>query len=129
MNAVSSLKFSAYARAPEENKQGFLIYDGNAKEFRTWCFRTGLKLASALSQCDTAEERAKAVKRSAANITEVLRGDALQVAIDIGEDDLLKDLGVDMLIEKMGDSLFPMVQEEALDLYKEGHKSNGILTR
>ena len=130
MNAVHSLKFSAHSRVPEENKQGFLIYDGNAKEFHTWCFRTRLKLASTLAQCDdTPEDRAKATQKLAANVTEVLRGDALQVAMDMGEENLLKTTGVDVLIEKMRESVFPMVQEEALDLYREGHKSHGILTR
>jgi len=62
-------------------------------------------------------------------VTEVLRGDALQVAMDIREEDLLKETGVDTLIEKMRDSVFPMVEEEAPDLYREGHKSHGILTR
>ena len=130
MNVVSSLKFSAYSRVPEENKQGFLIYDGNAKEFHTWCFRTRLKLASVLAQCDDdADERAKAAKKLAAMVTEVLRGDALQVAMHIGEEDLLKDTGVDTLITKMRDSVLPMVQERALDLCREGHKSHGTLTR
>ena len=114
----------------EENKQFVLIYDGNAKGFHTWCFRTRLKLASALAQCDDdAEERVKAAKKLPAMATEVLRGDALQVAMDLGEEDGLKDTRVDTPITKMRDSVLPMVQEETLDLYREGHKSHGTLTR
>ena len=42
--AVASLKYNPHARAPEENKFGYVIWNGDAHTYHEWKFRTELKL-------------------------------------------------------------------------------------
>ena len=68
----------------------------------------------------------------AQNVVENLRGEALQVAIEIGIDTLVQSdgSGLDTLIEKMSKHTFPIAQHEPKELYFEGHKTHdGALTR
>ena len=64
-----------------------------------------------------------------AQVVEALRGDALRVAMDIGNTELVHERGKTKLIEDMKKSIFPLVEQEAKELYREGHKLGGILSR
>ena len=45
--AVASLRYRPNAQNPEENKLGYIIYNGSAVDFHHWKFRTELKIACA----------------------------------------------------------------------------------
>ena len=65
----------------------------------------------------------------AGKIVEGLRDDALLVAMEIGYQELATAKGVANLVDKMRQSVFPYRKEEAKELYKIGHKEDGILSR
>ena len=112
---MSSLRFRPNASVPTETKSGFFIYDGSAAEFHHWQFRTQIKVRST---------KPDDMPRTISSIIEGLRGDALQVAIDLEADTLLNTdgSGVTKLIEDIRDYVFPQREDEAKALYREGHK-------
>ena len=65
-----------------------------------------------------------------AQVVEALRGDALRVAMDISIPELLKATGKDELLAEMKKFVFPLVEQESKELYREGHKTReSVLTR
>ena len=62
-------------------------------------------------------------------IVKGLKGDALQTAMDYNIKDLASQDGIANLIEAMRDMVFPSKKAEAKELYRAGHKQNGILSR
>ena len=133
--AVASLRFRANATDAEENKFGFVVFDGKPHEYHYWLFRFRLKMASCPSPSPNAkpeeirflEEKRKDVMRQ---VIENLRGDALGVAMDVGIDDLLDDGGAKALEDAMLKHIFPIYKNGAKALYNEGHKNReGVLIR
>jgi hypothetical protein len=59
------------------------------------------------------------------SIIESLRGEAAQVAMNLGEDDLIKPDGIEQLVKAMRAHVFPQARAEAKELYKMGHKAHG----
>merc|ERR1712146_643863 len=104
----------------EGTRDGMPIYDGTASEFHDWMFRTEVKWAAA-------DKKDKPAVMS--NIFEGLRGDAQNIAKDIGVTDLLADDGYQKLIEALRKNIFPKKLAEAKVLYKHGHKTKGVLSR
>ena len=94
--AVASLRFRANPSAAEENKFGYVVFDGTPHEYHYWLFRYRLKVASIPSpspnakpeEVRTIEEKRRSVMTQ---VIENLKGDALGVAMDVGIDDLLGD--------------------------------------
>ena len=101
--ALQSLRYNPHARVPEETKFGYVIFDGSPVDYHHWRFRTKLKV-DASSKDD--------MKKTILNIVESLRGQALQQAEDIGNDDLLKEdgSGVTKLLENMRNFVFPLAK-------------------
>ena len=65
-------------------------------------------------------------------LVESLRGDALQIAVDIGVEALTKEdrSGLKSLTEKITSHVFPIMKDEVKALYKEGQREGGgILSR
>ena len=71
-------------------------------------------------------------------IIEALRGEAANVAMDIGKAELMKvgtdhvtagQPGFKMLMEGMRKMVFPFSRAEAKTLFKSGHKTKGVLAR
>ena len=120
--AVASLKFRPTAIAPEESKFGFVVFSGEPHEYHNWHFRTQLKLKTT-SKDD--------FQKTMTNIIENLRGDALNVAIEVGVDVLLNpNSGEKELFEHMVAHIFPIARHESKALYKEGHKTReGVFVR
>ena len=102
---------------------GYVIYSGTAAEFQYWKFRTELKVATCKDDDD--------YRKIASNIAETLQGDPLQVAMDIGIPALTTraSKGIEKLIKQVQDRIFPLKEEEAKALYKEGHKVGGVVSR
>ena len=81
--AVASLRFKPDAKLPEETKFGYVMYGGTAADLHHWHFRTSMKLKVAKLVNDK-----KDIRNMALQVVEALRGDALTVAKQIGEDKL-----------------------------------------
>ena len=121
--AVSSLRYRPNAPPPQESKLGYVMFDGKATEYHHWLFRTQLKIQTA---------KKDDIANVITNVVENLRGEAMQVAVQIGIDTLISPDGYGgrMLLEEMRKHIFPVAQHEAKALYKEGHNvKDGALTR
>ena len=78
--ALQALKYH-HASSSEETKAGFYIYNGRPDLFGEWTFRTE-------TRWNTTKEEDK--NKTMSQIVEALRGDAAQVAMDIGTEELLR---------------------------------------
>ena len=102
-------------RPQSRHDEGPRIFTGHPADFKLWEFHTQLKAQLARS------EESKAPKY----VTEVMKGlggEALQLARDIGVEELCKKNGIDELIAKMQKLVFPTVKQEASELYQIGHE-------
>ena len=121
--AVSSLRYRPHAQPPEESKFGYVKFSGLSTEYHHWLFRTQLKL-----KMSKTEDIPQVVMHTVEN----LRGEALQVAVEIGIDELIKTdgSGGEKLLLAMQRHIFPVAQHEAKELYREGHTTkDGSLAR
>ena len=120
--ALSSLRYEGQGKS-EETRLGIIIYDGSPHRFKEWCFQTEMEMKAA--KADGEKQRmAKTVE-----VVKALRKEAHDVAMDIGMEDLMKETGVDTLIERLRKQAFPRSTSEAKDLYKAGHNETGVLSR
>eukprot|EP00973_Karenia_brevis_P015812 2164260-Karenia_brevis.AAC.1 len=62
-------------------------------------------------------------------IVEGLRGEAAQIAIDIGSTKILGENGFKLLKDALRQHVFPQAPAEAKELYKVGHKFKGAMSR
>ena len=120
--ALNSLRYRPNNTNPEENKGGYIVYDGGATDYHQCVFRCEIKM-------EAADEKDK--KKTMAHIIESLRGNATDVARDMDRSKLLDPdgKGLPLLIDNMSKMIFPLRAEEAKALYREGHKVGGMLSR
>ena len=104
----------------EGTHDGIPIYDGSAISFHDWSFRTSIKYQAAKTDDK---------KTVMSQIIEGLRGDASDIAMDIGTEALLKEDGLTVLTEALSKHIFPKKDVEAKVLYKNGNAKNGVLSR
>ena len=105
--AMSSLRYKAHERSSnssDDTKKGTPIYNGAPTEFHEWQFRTQLR-AEAIKDDD--------ISRAVDDIVGALRGDALQVAMDIGISDLKAKGGIVKLVTAVRAIVFPSKKLEA----------------
>ena len=111
--AVSSLRYKPNAPVPEENKFGYVVFDGKPEDYHHWLFRTDMKVKTA---------KEGDMKSVVQQVVENLRGPALQVAIKIGIDKLLevseegKPVGMGKLKEQTEKFIFPIAKTEIKEL-------------
>ena len=67
--------------------------------------------------------------KTMSTIIEGLRGEAAQVAMDLGLEALEGKEALDKLLEAMRNQVYPMAQAEAKELYRVGHKVRGVMSR
>ena len=105
------MRYRPNAPPPQESKLGYVMFEGKATEYHHLLFRTQLKLRTA---------KKTDVPNVVQNVVENLRGEAMQVAIQIGIDDLVAPdgSGGELLMSKMKEHIFPVAQHEAKALYK-----------
>ena len=72
--ALKALAYRPYDKVPDETRQGWIYYSGNASDYYFWEFKTDLKIKTTKK-----EDFPSAVAR----LIESLRGDALQIAMII----------------------------------------------
>ena len=87
--AIASLRYDASAEV-NESRSGVFIYDGSAAKYHEWSFRTGMRMSS---------QKEEDVPNTIPMIIDALRGDAVQIAMDIGADELLNKGGFNKLDE------------------------------
>ena len=90
----------------EEDLANLFIYDGSKEKFHEWQFRVMMRWSSA---------REEDKPMTMTMITEGLRGDATLIAIDLGHEELLKETGMEKLIEAMSKhvaQLFPQARDQ-----------------
>ena len=92
--ALSSLSFRAGSAPAGETEAGVTVFDGKPWMFHQWEFKTMLKYMAVTTE---AKKAAKVVNQ----VVDALRGDALQVAMDTGIENLMKEDGWKTLIENM----------------------------
>ena len=119
--ALNSLRYDAKVDV-DETRQGLFIYGGQPSRFHEWEFRTLLEM-------ETAGTDEKKRKELTAQVVKALRGDAYQIAMDMGRDALMAADGVKDLVKKVLDHAFPKQKSEAKDLYRAGHLVDGPLSR
>ena len=121
--AVTSLRYRP-DKGIEESSKGMIIYDGRPAEFFDCEFRINLKIEILKTETD-AGKRVKIINQ----ITDGLRGDALQTAQDMGVPALIKEDGIKELVKSMMAMVFPQKNLEAKELYDLGHQKAGLLCR
>ena len=130
--ALSSLRFkhSGDTLTQAETKSGSYIYDGSVTNFHEWEFRTEMRISAALACVDSDGEPKKQGIITAVNkIVEGLRGDAFDMAMDIGKVDLLTEQGINQLITNIRSTLFPIEAQEAKILFQSGQRPYGPMSR
>ena len=118
--ALASLRFQRNAQDYEESRQGMTVFAGDAASFHEWQFRLQIKK----SLC-TAEE----LPALTAKVVDALRGEALSCAMEIGLAKLMEANGLDLLVQKVQERLFPQRTAEARELLKQGMRVGGPMSR
>ena len=104
----------------QTTKKGAVYFSGLPREFQEWKFRN-----TALYESTALEKRPEL----ASTVLEGLSDNAYLVARDLGIPSLTTADGVPTLIQAIEDSLFPITGVEAKELYDQGHKPHGPLSR
>ena len=104
----------------QTTKKGAIYFNGAPRDFQEWKFRT-----TAFYEPTQADRRSEL----AATVLEGLSDNAYLVARDTGIPALTTADGVPTLIRAIEDSLFPITGVEAKELYDQGHRPNGPLSR
>ena len=78
--AIASLRYDTAAEV-NESRNGVFIYDGGAAKYHEWSFRTSMRMSS---------QKEEDMPKTMSMIIDALRGDAAQIAMDIGTEELLK---------------------------------------
>ncbi len=128
--ALSALRYRPdhSTAAPVETKSGSYIYDGSVNNFHEWEFRTEMRITAATTSGDP-DKDLQFVANAVSKIVEGLRGDAFDMAMDIGKAKLLTKDGVDELIKMIRSSLFPIEAQEAKVLFQAGQRPHGPMSR
>ena len=120
--AIAALRFKPEANLdPLETKGGSYIYDGSVARFHEWEFRTMARIC----RLTEADELRKGTNRD----IEGLRGDAFDLAMDIGRGKLMTSEGINALLESIRKTIFPIEAQEAKILFAMGQKPHGPLAR
>ena len=94
-----------------------MYYAGTPQDYHFWKFKTELRSATTKD-----DEFANMM----AKLIESLRGDALQIAVDIGVEALTKSdrSGLKTLHERITKHVFPIMKDEVKALYKEAQRED-----
>ena len=117
--AIASLRYDANSHI-QETKGGVFVYDGCPSRYHEWAFRTSMRFRAS---------KEEDLPKTTNSVIESLRGEAAQVAMNLGEDVLILPDGIEQLVKAMRAHVFPQARAEAKELYKMGHKTHGILAR
>ena len=134
--AMATLKYRTQHAQAEETKQGAPVFDGAPAGFHQWEFRTTLRAGSRKTRSTDSSAAAKkkgdsdeedevkdesksSIYKTVDTIVNGLRGDALQVAMDLQIETLTQEDGITKLIDAMRAHVFPSKKHEAKELYSQ----------
>ena len=103
-----------------ETKSGVFLFRGEPTLFHEWEFRTLARFRAT---------KKEDLPQLGPRVLEGLRDEAYLVAEDFGIEALCKEDAVPTLIEKMRERIFPSLAVEAKELFLQGQKTRGILSR
>ena len=118
--ALASFRFQRNAQDNEESRQGMTVFAGDAASFHEWEFRLQIRK----SLC-----KAEELPALTAKVVDALRGEALSCAMEIGLAKLMEANGIDLLVQKVQERLFPQRTAEARELLKQGMRIGGPMSR
>ena len=118
--ALRSLRFQKPSSGDLQSLDKPTQFWGDPHEFHTWEWKVTI-LAGSI-------EKGKEHKIMN-EIVKGLNGDALQTAMDFSVDELVVPKGIEKLVDAMRLMVFPSKKSEAKELYRAGHKQNGMLSR
>ena len=118
--ALASLRFQRNAQDYEETRQGMTVFAEDAASFHEWQFRLQIKK----SLC-----KAEELPALTAKVVDALRGEALSCAMEIRLAKLMEANGLDLLVQKVQERLFPQRTAEARELLKQGISIGGPMSR
>ena len=118
--ALASLRFQRNAQDYEESRTGMTVFAGDTASFHEWQFRLQIKM----SLC-----KAEGLPALTAKVVDALRGEALSCAMEIGLAKLMEANGLDLLVQKVQERLFPQRTAEARELLKQGMRIGGPMSR
>ena len=118
--ALASLRFQRNAQDYEETRQGMTVFVGDAASFHEWQFGLQIKKSSC---------KAEELPACTAKVVDALRGEALSCAMAIGLAKLMEADGLDLLVQKVQERLFPQRTAEARELLKQGMRIGGPMSR
>ena len=104
--ALASLRFQRNAQDYEETRQGMTVFAGDAASLHERQFRLQIKK----SLC-----KAEEIPALTAKVVDALRGEALSCAMEIGLAKLMEADGLDLLVQKVQERLFPQRTAEAAE--------------
>ena len=102
-------------------EKGIFQFDGSPSHFHEWEFRTKMKVNGAVEDKDR--------KLVASKVIEGLFGEALSLAMDLGTEALFEESGIEKLIARIKEHIFPNTRAEARELYHAGLREHGSLSR
>ena len=114
--ALASLRFQRNAQDYEETRQEMTGFAGDTASFHEWQFRLQIKK----SLC-----KAEELPALTAKVVDALRGEALSCAMENGLAKLMEVDGLDLLVQKVQERLFPQRTAEARELPKQGMRIGG----
>ena len=111
----------------QNDKAGQPIYSGTAGLYEEWKFRVMAKWDAMAGLKE--EDRISKRKDLASKVLDALRDDAMKIAQNLGLETLIMADGVPTLVQSMRNAVSVKRELEAVELYKEGSKSMGALSR
>ena len=96
------------------------VFAGDAASFHAWQFRLQIKK----SLC-----KAEELPALTAKVADASRGETLSCAMEIGLAKLMEANGLDLLVQKVQERLFPQRTAEARELLKQGMRVGGPMSR
>ena len=100
--AIAAFRFWSEANLdPLETKCVSYIYDGSVARFHEWEFRTMARIEGVgeLAEDGTTTTKPENLRKNVNRVIEGLRGDALDLAMDIGRARLMTEDGVPLLVD------------------------------
>ena len=123
---IQSLSWRA-SSGIEINKQGIPQYDGSVIDYEEWKFRVMARWESYGGKAE--DHRDQDRKELAAKVLEGLSGDAMNIAKEMPMPDIITAEGIPTLVERIKSAIAGKRISEAKELYREGVKKHGELTR
>ena len=118
MAYLEGLTFQSGSTGMTETRQGIPNYGGSASTLQEWKFKVTTKKFAVPTIKDEGI-RAEKLAELTSKVTDGLSGDALKVAMDLGEA-LSKPDGLDKLVEQIESYVLAFKEDEARELFHAG---------